>query len=107
VIWGRIRENADVEATPPIDEFSTLPKDMAESYSSKSSSKDFIISTVVSTVHPLPLGKLTFTETRRKIMFQNLKITPTGNVVPDERRVGIWAMTWRKIRRLLQRSTSG
>lgn len=105
MIWGRIRENTNVEATtPPIDELSILPKDMEEGYSSKSFSKDFIISTVVSTVQPLPLGKLTFTETRRKIMFQNLKVSSTGIVVPDERRVGIWAMTWRKIRRLLQRS---
>ncbi|PPQ74056.1 hypothetical protein CVT24_012949 [Panaeolus cyanescens] len=47
------------------------PRKIKEGYSSKSSSKEYILSTVVSSVHPLPLGKLTFTEHRRTILLQD------------------------------------
>jgi hypothetical protein len=114
VVWGRIRKNMDVgaqEVAPMASDgaknnevsSTTTEKGMEGSYSSKSSSKDFILSTIVSTVHPLPLGKLTFTEHRRTILFQNLKSTSARNRIEGRSGESIWAMTWRRLRRLLRR----
>ncbi len=68
-VWGRLRENTEVASGAGMGQ---LTHDGVDSgYSSKSSSHDYILSTVVSSVHPLPLGKLTFTEHRRTILFPN------------------------------------
>ncbi|KAF8810484.1 hypothetical protein BYT27DRAFT_6492840 [Phlegmacium glaucopus] len=66
--WGRIRQTNDEILIPKED---SSPERVTESggYSSKSSSNDCLLSTVISSVNPLPLGKLTFTEHRRMILF--------------------------------------
>ncbi|KDR80995.1 hypothetical protein GALMADRAFT_207893 [Galerina marginata CBS 339.88] len=113
VIWGRIRENSDTLATTsttatsnPSDAELPMPtKDALNGdagYSSKSSSKEYILSTVVSTVHPLPLGKLTFTEHRRRILFpqDTVSISPADEGKGDKR---FWTVIWDGFRRIFGR----
>jgi hypothetical protein len=70
--WGRILQTnddnliqKDGEPSPP----ESGKVDEGDGYSSKSSSTDCLASTVISsvTVNLLPLGKLTFTEQRRRV----------------------------------------
>ncbi|KAJ3515703.1 hypothetical protein NLJ89_g1593 [Agrocybe chaxingu] len=137
-VWGRIRNNVALRATnsntghvgsersgevsaggdpngdadPTTDPAAHPPRiakeDMEGGYSSKSSSKDYIMSTVVSTVHPLPLGKLTFTEHRRTILFSN-DAGPGGSAeglgfgLEDGSADGtrsFWMSAWMRLRRL-------
>ena len=71
--WGRIRQTNDESLIPKGESGSAIVRKINKSggYSSKSSADDHLVSTVTSTVNPLPLGKLTFTEHRRMILFQS------------------------------------
>lgn len=120
VVWGRTREN-NVNLQLPSDpaypgNFSSnsdLVPDVESDgggHSSKSSSKDHILSTVVSTIHPLPLGRLTFTEHRRKIFFPHDSIGAIGDPAnlehegDSEKR--LWNLIWGRLRRFLGRSSA-
>ncbi|KAF8959631.1 hypothetical protein BDZ97DRAFT_1922803 [Flammula alnicola] len=97
-VWGRIRENNE-RSESGVDHITRDNTD--NGYSSKSSSRHFVLSTVVSTVHPLPLGKLTFTEHRRTILFAH----DTSGILSEddelhamgERR--FWMLIWTRFRR--------
>ena len=69
-VWGRLRNN-DAPLSTPSEELAGIMELCGGGYSSKSSSRHCLMSTVVSTVHPLPLGKLTFSLNRRTILFPN------------------------------------
>ncbi|KAH9479130.1 hypothetical protein JR316_0007709 [Psilocybe cubensis] len=107
-VWGRIRENTEVNEAQKLQADSQPVKkggdiDDGGGYSSKSSSKDYIVSTVVSTVHPLPLGKLTFTEHRRKILFPQDTVTAKGIERHEALATGdkrFWGYFWVPIKRL-------
>ncbi|KAF8885088.1 hypothetical protein CPB84DRAFT_1788689 [Gymnopilus junonius] len=121
VSWGRTRENkADADVQSPRD--ITYPGNLLSKsdpspdvgndgggYSSKSSSKDHILSTVVSTIHPLPLGRLTFTEHKRKIFFPRDSTGAIGDPAnlefedDDERR--FWNLIWSHLRRFFGRNS--
>lgn len=113
-IWGRLRENTEMETSEarhlranskPVSKGGELED--GDGYSSKSSSKDYIVSTVVSTVHPLPLGKLTFTEHRRKILFPQDTVTAAKSVgdreVLDTGDKRFWGYLWVPIKRLFEK----
>ena len=74
--WGRILQTNDDNLIQK-EEDSSQPESAkvvgveGVGYSSESSSTDCLTSTVISSVNPLPLGKLTFTEHRRTILFQS------------------------------------
>ncbi|KAF9528988.1 hypothetical protein CPB83DRAFT_835452 [Crepidotus variabilis] len=78
-VWGRIRSNSDnnsaptcsTAATPVMSRAPSFRTGPQDGYSAEESSKDYVLSTIVSSVHPLPFGKLTFTEHRRRILFQS------------------------------------
>jgi len=115
-IWGRIRDNAAGSGT-----MTTLrmgkngllvngtKKDAGGSFSHQSTSKDYILSTVVTDVYPLPLGKLTFTEHRRTILFQQdgsaaaaIRAQEAGvHHEWHERR--FWTEPWTKLRKIFRR----
>ena len=99
-VWGRIRENSEKVYSPESGDSELVSREGG--YSSRSSSKDYVLSTVVSTVHPLPLGKLTFTEHRRTILFT--PDSPLMDKVDDEEladpsRRRIWNFLWLRLRR--------
>lgn len=110
--WGRIRENNDsdeIDGDYPANLKKYKPitrvKDEDDGgYSSKSSSKDYILSTVVHTVHPLPLGKLTFTEHRRRILFPQDTLSnfvAQKSVWDETRETRPWTSIWMGVKRLL------
>lgn len=102
-VWGRIRENSEKVHPSESGDLGSISRDTMEGgYSSRSSSKDYVLSTVVSTVHPLPLGKLTFTEHRRTILFSPDstlmdKVDDQELAAPSQRR--IWNFLWLRLRR--------
>ena len=71
--WGRIRQTSDEGLVKSGHQIGPAVREVNEGggYSSKSSSNDYLMSTTISSVNPLPLGKLTFTQHRRMILFQN------------------------------------
>ena len=68
--WGRIRQTNDERKKGDSSQRGSEVGKVNESggYSVKSSSKDGLMSTIISSVSPLPLGKLIFTEHRRMII---------------------------------------
>jgi len=70
--WGRIRQNNEESLIPKgeASNSAVIKTNECGGYSSKSSSHDCVVSTIISSINPLPLGKLTFTEHRRMILFQ-------------------------------------
>ena len=101
-VWGRIRENSEKVYSSESGSLGPISKDTIEGgYSSKSSSKDYILSTVVSTVHPLPLGKLTFTEHRRTILFthNSALMDKVDEEFANQSRQRIWNILWTRLRR--------
>lgn len=101
VVWGRIRENSEVFSSESRDLGPVSRKNVEGGYSSRTSSKDCILSTVVSTVHPMPLGKLTFTEHRRTILFthNSALVDKVDQEFPGVSRQRIWNILWMRLRR--------
>jgi len=111
--WGRIRENHnvsnsnldDVESDESLSEHQPISKvkgDQDGGYSSNSSSKDYILSTMVLTVHPLPLGKLIFTEHRRRILFPQDTLPSAlaeQRILGDESDGRTWTSIWTNLKK--------
>lgn len=99
-VWGRLRRNAEAQSGAGMDQITH--DDVDNGYSSKSSSRDYILSTVVSSVHPLPLGKLTFTEHRRTILFPNdtAGVLAEDQEMPDFGEKRFFGFIWMRFRRL-------
>jgi hypothetical protein len=101
-VWGRIRENTEMVSSSDTGDAGPTPRVNGDGgYSSKSSSKDYILSTVVSTVHPLPLGKLTFTEHRRTILFthDSTLMNKIEQEFADLSQQRIWNILWTRLRK--------
>lgn len=101
-IWGRLRENTETESAA-VDEITSDNVD--NGYSSESSSRNYILSTVVSSVHPLPLGKLTFTEHRRTILFPNdtSGMLAVDHVISEFGEKRFFSFLWMRVRRLFNK----
>lgn len=112
--WGRIRQtNDETKEGDSSRAGSEVRRKVNEGggYSSKSSSNDCLISTIISSVNPLPLGKLTFTEHRRMIIFQNGSLSSAAaatdhvsvsDSASNKRRP--WMDFWLRVRRFFGKS---
>jgi hypothetical protein len=106
--WGRIRQTKTDESN--LKEGSRTRSGVRKvneaggGYSSKSSSNDCLMSTVISSINPLPLGNLTFTEHRRMIIFENGSMSTAAAAMhhasvsgSNERRP--WMNFWLRLKR--------
>ena len=108
--WGRIRRTNDESK-----EGSGVRKvNKPGGYSSKSSSSnDCLMSTIISSVNPLPLGNLTFTEHRRMIIFQNGSLsTPAAGLpvhhasVSGSNKRRPWMNFWLRLKKFFGKKSS-
>ena len=113
--WGRIRQTNEgslmSKEGDPSQAGSAVGKvNEGGGYSFKSSSNDCLVSTIISLVNSLPLGKLTFTENRRTIIFQpgSSSTAPESSRdrEPDStlNRRNPWMKLWMRLKRFFGKS---
>ena len=104
--WGRTRQTNDESKEGSRTRSGVRKVNESGGYSSKSSSNDCLMSTIISSVNPLPLGNLTFTEHRRMIIFQNGSLSTAAAGFPmhhasvsgsNNRRP--WTNLWMRLKR--------